>query len=203
MSFTEIVGGWSSSVIVATPCASPIRPGDPTRFVRFTTNVSSASSDRSAVTGTEATLVEAVLLRVTVPDEAVKSAAVAEPGAVAHDTCSGQHALGWGDTRIVKFALVVPPVPSTTVTFEIVTDGVGAAAAGAGNESRSRAETVAPARRRSGAWRPRSPRTGIALSMGEISTEPGPRLIPDPGLFLCLGAGMDLRVRGQATCRAS
>ena len=97
-SFTESSGGASSSVIVATPWASPIVPGEPMRLVRFTTNVSFGSSLASPITGTDTTLGGSVFVRETVPDEAVKSAgAVAEPGAVAQLTWSAQQAAGCGE----------------------------------------------------------------------------------------------------------
>ena len=132
-SFTERVGAGSLSVIVATPWASLIWPGEPTRFVRLTTNVSLGSSIASPAIGTETTLEVADFVKVTVPDDAVKSpGAVAVPGAVAQLTWSAQQTFGGGATWIVNDAVATAPVPSVTVASEIVTEGVGAAAAGGG-----------------------------------------------------------------------
>src|SRR5918992_1206987 len=129
-SFTDSRGSGSSSVIVARPCASPIWPGDPTRLVRFTTNVSFASSIASPATGTDTTFEGAFFVSEMVPDDAVKSAGVtADPGAVDQLTWSAQQAFGEGAAEIVKLAFTVPPVPSVTVTSVIRTIGVGAAAA--------------------------------------------------------------------------
>ena len=156
VSFTESSGGASSSVIVATPWASRIDPGEPVRLERFTTNVSLGSSLASPVTGTVTTLEVVVFVRETVPDEAVKSAAEAEPGAVAQLTWSAQQAAGRGATWIVKLALTAAPVPSVTATSVIVTFGVGAAAAGVGTASRSKAAAAAPATTRTAArWKAR------------------------------------------------
>ena len=148
-SFTERVGAGSLSVIVPTPWASPIWPGVPTRFVRFTTNVSFDSSEESPTTETVTTLEVAAFVSVTVPEDAVKSpGAFAEPGAVAQLTWREQHTFGGGATWIVKEAVVGAPVPSTTVASEIVTAGVGAADAGDGRESTSMVAVTVPATRR-------------------------------------------------------
>ena len=89
----------------------------------------------------------------TVPEDDVKSpGADADPGAVAQPTWRAQHTFGGGAAWIVNDAVVgAPPVPSVTVTSEMVTDGVGAAAAGEGRERRSTAAAAAPAMRRIGA----------------------------------------------------
>ncbi len=184
-SFTERVGGRSSSVIVARPCASPICPGDPTRLVRFTTNVSFASSVASPRTGTDTTLEAPVFVSETVPDEAVKSAGdVADPGAVAQLTCSAQQGLGAGAAWIVKLALTLPPVPSVTVTSVIVTIGLGAAVAGAGAPRTNTAAAAAPAaRRRTGARKPRSWRARNPKSMKRASTRGAHMVDTRSGVF--------------------
>ncbi len=137
-SLTERTGSGSLSVMVATPCASPILPEAPTRLERFTTNVSLASLSASPITGTETTFEAPLLVSETVPEEAVKSAAVAVPEAVAQLTWSPAPGLGAGAAWIVKLALTVLPVPSVTVTSVIVMLDVGAAVAGTGTASRSR-----------------------------------------------------------------
>ena len=84
----------------------------------------------------------------TVPEDDVKSpGADADPGAVAQPTWR-RSTPSWRRCLIVNDAVVEPPVPSVTVTSEMVTDGVGAAAAGEGRERRSTAAAAAPAMRR-------------------------------------------------------
>ena len=146
-SFTERVGGASSSVMVPTPWGSPICPGAPPSVVRFTTNVSFGSSVTSPTMGTPITLELADFVSETVPDDDVKSpGADADPGAVAQLTWRGQLTLGGGAAWIVNDAVTgAAPVPSVTVTSEMVTEGVGAAAAGEGRERMSTVAAAAPA----------------------------------------------------------
>ena len=179
------------------PCASRRTLGVPTRLDRFTENVSFGSSTASPVIATDTTLEAEPFASVTVPDAAVKSVAVAEPGAVAQFTWSGQHALGGGAAWIVKFALTEPPVPSVTVTSVIVTAGTGAAVAGEGSESISRpAATAAPKRRRIGPRDVRSVwtfgRVGAAVVgdvMAQTSGDDSRGWIPVPGHSACLRGG--------------
>jgi hypothetical protein len=191
---TDRLGAGSLSVIVPTPWASPICPGAPTRFVRFTTNVSVGSSVASPTIGTETTRDVADFESVTVPDEVEKSpGAVAEPGAVAQFTWREQQSFGGGATWIVNAAVTAEPVPSVTVTSVIVTEGVGAAAAGEGRERIITVAAAAQAPSRTSADDARRRGTRKLTCIDDQSVTGSVRCIPDLGAIDCLGAGMDVR----------
>ena len=180
--------------MVATPWESPIWPGEPTRFVRLTTNVSLGSSIASPVIGTETTLEVADFANVTIPEDAVKSPGdVAVPDAVAQLTWSGQQTFGGGATWIVNDAVALAPVPSVTVASEIVTEGVGAASAGEGRERMSTVAATAPATSRTSANEARGRRRGKPGSIGGQSAVPDDRRIPVLRAICCPGEGMDVR----------
>ena len=84
----------------------------------------------SPTMGTLMTLELADFVSETVPEDDVKSpGADADPDAVAQPTWRVQHTFGGGAAWIVNDAVAgTAPVPSVTVTSEMVTEGVGAAA---------------------------------------------------------------------------
>jgi hypothetical protein len=115
--------------------------------------------------GIPMTLEDADFVNVTKPEDDVKSPGDADPGAVAQLTWRGQQTFGGGATRIVNEAVTGAPVPSATVTSEMVTDGVGAPAAGEGRERMSTVAHEAPARSRIGEDGRRSRGAGTTASM--------------------------------------
>jgi hypothetical protein len=170
----------------------------------LTTNVSVGSSTASPAIGTVTSREAAVLPSVTVPEDAVKSpGGVADPGAVAQLTWRGQQTFGGGATWIVKDADTEVPVPSFTVTSEIVTEGVGAAAAGEGRERMSTAAAAAPATRRISEDERRIPGAGTTASMRSESTDHRCSWILVLGEIPCPGVGMDSERSSQATWRVS
>jgi hypothetical protein len=139
------------------------------------------------------TLEDADFVSETVPEDDVKSpGADADPAAVAQATWRAQHGLGGGAAWIVNDAVAgAAPVPSVTVTSEMVTEGVGAAAAGEGRERMSTEAAAAPATSRSSEGERRRRGAGTTASMRSESADQRCLWIPVLGAIHCPGVGMD------------